>query len=222
MPSSPTLKSVMIACCTSLILSFPLHAQENTPKTFAYTCIDRVDFTARFENHTVRIYLKDRTIELPQVQTASGIKFEDNSTTFWAKGNEAMLMRRGLSSSRCSIDHNRSVWESARLDGADFRGFGERGKWTLLTFRKAEGILLSNEYGTRSYTFTQGKFTLGLRDNSRTLLAKNSAHSVAINFTDKPCTEPGNEEIYPTTVFIILDKMYKLHGCGKALVPPAK
>lgn len=222
MPTPFNMRRILLVCSTILLLDPVLNAQEVTPKTFAYTCINGENFTAHFKDHHVRLYFDTTTVKLPQVRTASGVKFEDKSTTFWAKGNEAMLMRRGASSNRCSIDHNASEWESARLDGADFRGFGDGGKWTLLTFHKGEGILLTNEYGTKSYTFKQGKLNAGFKQSSRTLLAENGQNSVAINLTDEPCTVPGSEQVYPTKIYIILNKMYKLRGCGKALTPPAE
>lgn len=57
---------------------------------FAYTC-DGLRFAAQIDSGAVRLFLPERTVRLPQVRAASGVKYAGPGVTFWAKGKEALL-----------------------------------------------------------------------------------------------------------------------------------
>lgn len=44
---------------------------------------------------TVTVTLPDGTVALPQVESASGARYGDGTTTFWNKGNEALVEVNG-------------------------------------------------------------------------------------------------------------------------------
>ena len=46
-----------------------------------------------FDNdaRTATVTLPDGTLELPQVEAASGARYSDGTTTFWTKGDEAFV-----------------------------------------------------------------------------------------------------------------------------------
>ncbi len=58
-----------------------------------YACADDVTIEAVFDNdvRTATVTLPDGTLELPQVESASGAKYSDGTTTFWTKGDEAFV-----------------------------------------------------------------------------------------------------------------------------------
>ena len=50
-----------------------------------------------FDNdaHTVTVTLPDGTVTLPQTPSGSGARYSDETTTFWNKGDEAMVEVNG-------------------------------------------------------------------------------------------------------------------------------
>jgi putative lipoprotein len=58
-----------------------------------FVCPDGTQIEAAFDNAagTVTISLADDTLTLPQVESASGARYSDGTTTFWNKGDEALV-----------------------------------------------------------------------------------------------------------------------------------
>jgi putative lipoprotein len=56
--------------------------------TLVFACGD-VEFLVRVGSSQVELVLPDRTLALPQVPAASGAKYQQGSTLFWSRGNEA-------------------------------------------------------------------------------------------------------------------------------------
>jgi membrane-bound inhibitor of C-type lysozyme len=59
----------------------------------SYQCADGVAVDAVYdnENRTVTVTLPDGLLELPQVESASGARYSDGTTTFWSQGDEAFV-----------------------------------------------------------------------------------------------------------------------------------
>ena len=62
----------------------------------AFQCGDK-EFVAVFETDldSVVIDMAGERVRLPHVPAASGAKYSDGTTTFWSKGDEALLERSG-------------------------------------------------------------------------------------------------------------------------------
>ncbi len=62
----------------------------------AYQCGDK-QFVAVFETDldSVVIDMQGERVRLPHVPAASGAKYSDGTTTFWSKGDQALLERSG-------------------------------------------------------------------------------------------------------------------------------
>jgi len=58
-----------------------------------FACADDVAIDAVFDNanDTVTIDMNGETLTLPHVESGSGAKYSDGTTTFWAKGDEAFV-----------------------------------------------------------------------------------------------------------------------------------
>ncbi|HEY6362032.1 MAG TPA: MliC family protein [Vicinamibacterales bacterium] len=84
--------------------------------------------TTTFHGDRVTLELSDRNVTLPHVVAASGARYSDGVSTFWNKGNEAMLELDGRSRS-CRIV--RDPWQEARDRGVDFRAVGQEPGWHL-------------------------------------------------------------------------------------------
>ena len=62
-----------------------------------FVCPDGTSLDTVFDNsnNTVTVALPDGTVTLPQVVSADGARYSDGTTTFWNKGDEAMVEVNG-------------------------------------------------------------------------------------------------------------------------------
>lgn len=210
-------RKILIGAIAAIVSNSMLSAEETAQKTFAYSCSNGQQITAQYFHNSVKLYLPDETVKLPLVRSASGVKFENDAITFWAKNNEALLLERGRHNISCEIDDNASIWEAARLEGADFRGIGSQRGWELLTYQQGKGIVLTVDYGFKSLVFRNGTTYPAFKQHPTVILAKNKKHEVHIELSETECRDGKKEQTYPVSVFIVVDNLYKLRGCGKPL-----
>jgi len=88
--------SLMLSVATGAIaIATPATAQDPAPNvisTATYQCDDGKGFTAVFrDNDTVRATFGSKVLELPQVESASGARYSDGSTTIFTKGDTAFV-----------------------------------------------------------------------------------------------------------------------------------
>ena len=62
-----------------------------------FVCPDGTSLDTVFDNgaNTVTVTLPDETITLPRAESGSGARYSDGTTTFWNKGDEAMVEING-------------------------------------------------------------------------------------------------------------------------------
>lgn len=58
-----------------------------------FACPDGISIEAVFDNatDTVTVTLPDDTVTLPRVESASGARYSDGTTTFWNHGDEVLV-----------------------------------------------------------------------------------------------------------------------------------
>jgi membrane-bound inhibitor of C-type lysozyme len=201
----------------SLVCSVLYAAETHLPVTAAYTCNDGTAFTAQYVKDSAWLFLPSKTQKVPHVRSASGAKYENESVTLWTRGNEAMLIRSGKQSTTCTIDRKATIWEAAKLDGADFRAIGNEPGWELLLFNGGEGIIFTTGYGTESHVFKNGAAYEDKRARRTTYSATTRTHKIKITLTPERCQDSMSGESFETTVAIVLDGKQRFSGCGKAL-----
>jgi len=94
------------------------------PTTIVFECSDDFSFLARTGPGAITVWLEDRSQVLGQVRSASGSKYEADTTVFWSKGTQATLTVDGQLYSDCQSVPARVPWEDARRRGVDFRATG--------------------------------------------------------------------------------------------------
>ena len=70
------------------------------PRVLAYVC-DGLSFRVEVTRERALLFLPGKTAELPAVPAASGAKYSDGSTTYWSKGQEALLTLEGVEHRGC-------------------------------------------------------------------------------------------------------------------------
>ncbi len=69
----------------------PQPPPSGVPGTYSYVCPGGYRFTVQVYPGGATIVLPDRTVELQQVEAASGVRYGGDGVLFWTRGTEAML-----------------------------------------------------------------------------------------------------------------------------------
>ncbi len=184
--------------------------------SWAYVC-DGLRFTMQVEDRAARLTLPDRTILLPQVPAASGVRYRDGTTEFWSKGDTARLELDGRVYADCRTGDGSDPWEAARRRGIDFRAVGQEPGW-YLDIDEGHRIELVADYGERRVSAPAPPPSTD--DGGRTIYrVRTEAHALTVTILDRPCIDVMSGEAFPATVNVTLDgRDYR--GCGRPLGPP--
>ncbi len=84
--------SLLLAACGGTAQPPATVAPENVIRA-TFVCPDGTSIEAVFDNaaDTVTVTLPDGTLTLPHVESGSGARYSDGTTTFWNKGDEALV-----------------------------------------------------------------------------------------------------------------------------------
>lgn len=190
-------------------------AVETNAQTFVYECSDDFSFVARTETGKAWLFLPGETIDLPQVESASGTKYSYGSNTFWSKGDEALIETGTGKHTGCRNNRARAIWEHAKLNGVDFRATGNEPGWYMEISNK-QNIFLVADYGQRTYRFPSS--IIKSEPDKRTTIysASSNDNTIEVVIKGEPCRDSMSGEAFSATVSITInDKRYS--GCGKAL-----
>jgi putative lipoprotein len=153
-----------------------------------------------------------RTLE--RVPAASGAKYEGDGVLFWSRGEEARFELDGVATT-CRVNAYRSIWEDAKLRGADFRAVGNEPGWHLELFSSEESLLVT-DYGNRRLRFMAAG-PEPLTDSTGSVFSGEAdGIRIRIELTPGPCADTMADIEYETTVVVELDDR-RLQGCGNAL-----
>lgn len=187
------------------------------PATFFFECED-LDFTARHDQRGIFLFLPGRTLLLPETPSASGAKYTDGETTFWSKGEEALLEADGKTYASCRNNRRRAVWEDAKLNGVDFRAVGNEPGWYLEIYDKGtpEKIDFVADYGQVYYTFPSVQQETQETHERKRYLARMGGHRLEVTLEKGPCLDDMSGEAFETAVTVKLNNR-SYRGCGRAL-----
>ena len=188
---------------------------ETYAQTYVYECPDDFSFVARTETDKAWIFLPGTTLDLVQVQSASGTKYTNGSYTFWSKNNEAVIESEKIKHTGCKNNRARAIWEHAKLNGADFRAVGNEPGWYMEISNKQD-ILLVTDYGQQTYQFTSAIINSNPQDRTTIYHAHSDGNSVEIAIKGMPCQDSMSGEAFSAAVSVLINNR-RYMGCGKAL-----
>ena len=191
------------------------HDKDIHPTTYVYECDHQFNFTARIEGEKVWLFLPYKTISLPHIPAASGVKFSDGNSLFWTKANEVMLDVNSVSYHDCKNNRARAIWEHAKLNGVDFRAVGNEPGW-VLTISEGNKVMFKSNYGQTINEFITSSPVTDQNTQSTLYQASEKEHTILITLKGTPCSDTMSGEKFETTVSVTLDDK-KFNGCGKAL-----
>lgn len=182
----------------------PIRLHPYAPMTFSaeLACGDR-RVRVGFAEGRMRLAVGDQTLDLRQVVSGSGARYlalADPDTSFWSKGERALLTLAGETYPEC-------VPVEADLDG--FRATGNEPAWHLEM--DATHVELVTDLGeTRiSVALTEPE----LLDDGRRYRNLIEDGDLTITIWDRRCTDTMTGMPYPRTVRVVLDDL-TLNGCG--------
>ncbi len=188
---------------------------QREPKTFVYECSDAFSFVARIENNTAWLFLPRKTLSLPKVPLGSGAKFSDNMSTFWAKGDTAILDYNNASYRNCINNRKEAIWEHAKLNGVDFRATGNEPGW-YLEIRNRASILFVGDYGNLRAEFPAPEPLVDQHRRETIYQTHSDGKNLKVVIEDRPCRDSMSGEAFATMVRVKLNQK-RYQGCGRAL-----
>ena len=191
--------------------------QSAPPPTYYFECTG-LAFTARHDPRGLFLFLPGNTALLPEVPAASGAKYSDGRTTFWSKGEEAVVELDGRSYRDCRNNRRMAVWEDAKLNGVDFRAVGNEPGWYLHVYDKGspERIDFVADYGRDYYTFPSVQRETRQTPPLTRYLAQVGAHRLEVTLEPGGCRDSMSGEAFETRVSVKLGN-HAYTGCGRAL-----
>ncbi len=179
------------------------------PVVARFECDDGI-VTTTFYGDRVTLELPGRSLTLPHVVAASGARYGDGVSTFWNKGNEAMLDLDGRSQS-CRV--LRDPWQEARDRGIEFRAVGQEPGW-YLEIDNEKSMRLVYDYAERQATMpVPAPVSSGA---TTTYDATTEAHRLRVIIEERSCNDGMSGEAFPRTVTVEIDGR-SLRGCGRPL-----
>jgi len=212
---------VLLSACASsppppYIISASSYQPVQAPaKTYVYECSGGHSFTIRIEGEKARLFLPDRIMSLPRVQSDYGMKFSDGSVTFQIEGDDVSLDLGNEIYHGCQNDLAKAIRVTAKLRGIDFRAVGNEPGWSL-EIDNDGSILFINNYGEDQYVFATPEPVIDQQSGTTIYLVQDAGHTVTIILRDQQCHDDMSGEPFDTTVTLIFDGR-RLRGCGKAL-----
>jgi len=137
------------------------------------------------------------------VVAASGAKYaaaDDSTTTFWSKGDRAMLVLRGRPLPQCT---------PVKAEMKAFRATGNEPGWHLEI--TDDGMTFLANYGqTRVEAPTPAAETMA---GYRKYVTKTDNHDLTVTIFDRLCADTMSGMPHPNEVIVVFDDK-KVNGCG--------
>lgn len=171
---------------------------------------------ARFDaapTSAVTLNFGERTLVLPQAQSASGARYADTSgNEFWNKGRASRLTLAGKAAVECRQIDTASPWDAARSRNVAFRAVGNEPGWLVEVGDGAAPTLHAElDYGEHVIDVA----SLGGGDGQWSGKSADGA-DVALSVDRSTCQDGMSGEDFPATATLrVGDKTYS--GCGRYL-----
>ncbi|MDZ7621957.1 MAG: META domain-containing protein [Candidatus Competibacteraceae bacterium] len=183
----------------------PTDSERIAPPAFETTlrCGEQDITVGHTEAEGLRLTVGDEAFDLRPVEAASGAKYaavDDPSTTFWSKGDRALLEVRGQAYPECT-----SADDAAPV----FRATGNEPGW-LLEIGDQETTLLTNYGENRLAAPTP---VPERTSDGQIYVANIDGQSLTVTISAQLCADTMSGMPHPNTVTVLLDGE-TLRGCG--------
>lgn len=148
-------------------------------------------------------------------EVEAGTRYAAGGTEVLVHGNTADLVLPEVRYQDCSFDPRASMWEHAKLGGADFRGLGNEPGWALEV--RGQSVLWFNyDYGASELAVPIVETHSDPETRSTTFVGRSDSAELVVTLTAETCADTMADETYPTRVSVTLGERTFL-GCGRPL-----
>jgi putative lipoprotein len=189
-PSTPAAGPIAQRASSGL----PLPAQDDAPpegvlRAYVWDCDGGLTLRMRnlFREKAISLELHEGARRLPQLPSASGARYGDDSVVFWTKGGTATFERKGSPGVQCRENRARSLAADARLRGVEFRGTGNEPGWVLEAGPGTMLVFVTN-YGEERHEFRDAAVSGDLA-TGRTYSAVHDRTSLKATIRKEPCSD---------------------------------
>lgn len=189
-------------------------ADRESPETLVFECDEASSsIVVGMRPDRVWLILPGRTVQLPRVQAASGVKYAVGDDVFWTKGQETMIDVAGTSYRDCRNNPEKAVWEHAKLNGVSFRAAGHEPEWKLEIFGQRQ-IAFGSQSGLAEFAAPVPHPRVN-RVQKQTRFSLDD-HRWFVDISGQQCQDAMSGTQYPATVTVTIEGQV-FRGCGKAL-----
>jgi len=215
---SPAVLALLLSACSDVQrkdVDAAAAAAEQT-LAFVYVCADGTRFVSKLKGARLWLFLPDKTLALKPRRSSAGLVYSNAGVTLADIGKKhARLRIDGQPKQDCLLDRRQSVWESAKLNGVDFRAVGNEPGW-YLEIRNSRSITLVSNYATETYRFTAPQPVVDQQTGSAFYRMQGNGHELTVTLRAASCQDSMSGESFETSVELRLDGQV-LKGCGRAL-----
>ncbi len=169
----------------------------------------------------VELRIESLRRSLPQVASASGVRFEDAEWLFWNRGAQAMLQRKPAPPVYCNEVRALSLIEDARARGITFRGQGNEPGWVLEVGPGNRMVLAGMPGGPDFLQLREWPdlaATPGPIYGSTRYTGESGGRRYTVIVVPDPCVDDMSGDRFPAGVRLEVDGR-RLRGCGTPIVP---
>lgn len=206
---------LLVSSCSQLKDHESAAVQQDFSKAFFYECSENFNFSVKFDDAGVWLFLPDKTVNIPHVESASGALYSDGALTFWNNGERSRLEVGQKIYQDCQYNPRKSIWETAKLKGVDFRAVGHKPSW-ILEINEYAKIVFTTDVGRKKFVFSTPQASIDYRLKQTRYKTRSIEHVLEILLQGKSCTDPISKEVFNITVFVGMDGL-AYNGCGRFL-----
>lgn len=180
-------------------------------------CADLAPIGLQLNEQAVRIDLPRAPRDLPQVEAASGAKYEGDGFILWFKDGAALYQQpRDESPRECRVLPVKTLWDGARLRDVSFRALGQEPGWYLEVVQD-KWILLVADYGRQRVLMPP---VAPVREGEGyRFRAQSGSDSLDVAAAPLTCSDGMSEDVYDQHVTVTYNGV-TFTGCGRWLVKP--
>jgi putative lipoprotein len=183
---------------------------------YVWRCDDGQSLTMhnRLSERSIVLDLPEGPRKLPQVVSADGARYADESLQFWTRGREATFERTGSASLHCEEIRAQSLVEDARDRGVSYRGLGNEPGWTL-EIGPGTALTWVTNYGTETHAWPNAVAS-GDPATGLSLTAGKAGEAIIVTVKREPCADDMSGDAFDYR-FVIETGGRTLRGCGTQL-----
>lgn len=182
-----------------------------------WRCTPAQDLVTANDGDKLRLWSAHGAWQLDPAVVASGMRYQQDDLSFWAKGAEARVeSRRGRLN--CEQNIQQGALTRQQFPGVMFRAQGNEPGWHLTLANDVPEIFLSLNYGDRELTLPYRVVAMDNAEGRVELASGQAARPFGVRIEARACFDDMSGQPWPARVSLTVNgKTYR--GCGQGIAP---